>query len=736
VPDPGDPEPAYWAWLDRQEPDPAELADLEDRIDPDWDIPGLVVTEPAAPAADPAALDPHAPLLAPVDPAVLARLRANGDEAAPAVNYAAALNDHQRAAVQRPPGPLVIVAGPGTGKTRAITHRVAHLVATGAADPATILAVTFTRQAARELRRRLADLLDEDAAQAVTACTFHSLGYRILQAEAERLDLPGRFSVYGNGGGDALLRKALASLGLDERHWPLDRLREYISRAKSRLQTPEELLQVAGAPVLERRLAEIYQAYQEALREAHAVDYDDLLALPLRLLYGDRDVLAYWRERFQHVLVDEFQDTNALQYELLRALTQERQSLTVVCSPAQTIYTWRGADGPRVLARFQEDFPAAAQVVLGQHYRCTQTILTAAQALIQGRGYGEQALWTANPAGGPLTIVAAAAPAAEARFVVQEIAALREQGFAYRDVVILYRTRTQGREMERVLLRAGVPYLLVGEQRFFRRPEVRGPLAYLRLAHNPQDDVAVELALAAPPCRFGTRFKHRDVLTDRFGGVTLASLQAARTDGLPEWVQTRLAQFQAFVTAELPAARPSRTARELLDYVLDQPWYASWLRSQSAQERQQASLDTLRQIAGRYDYLPPADSLAGFLAEIWELEEHDLWDVPLEEDGGRPTDDPGSVILSTIHAAKGREYPVVFVVGCEEGLLPHVRSAGTDRELEEERRLAYVALTRAQQRLYLSFAQERVQGDGAVAARRPSRFLGLLPRATWVLRKN
>ncbi|MBU0491671.1 MAG: ATP-dependent helicase, partial [Chloroflexi bacterium] len=545
---------------------------------------------------------------------------------------------------------------------------------------------------------------------------------------AQVLGRHGHFRVYGNGNGDAAIRKALESLGLDEGRWPLPRLHEYISQAKSQLLTPAEALQTAGARALDQHLARIYHAYEDALREANAVDYDDLLAWPLRLLYGDRDIQAYWREHCQHILVDEFQDTNSLQYELLRVLAEDHHSVTVVCSPAQSIYSWRGADGPLVLGHFQEDFDPA-QVVLGQHYRCTQTILHAAQALIEGRGYGEQALATSNEPGGPITVAAATSGAAESRFIVQEIATLQAAGYAYRDMAILYRTRSQGRDLERVLLRAGIPYLLIGEQRFFRRPEVRHLLAYLRLAHDPQDDIALSRALAAPPCRVGERAKARELLVDRFDSIRLEGLREAQAKNLPDWLQAKLAEFLDFVTIDLPATNAGATASELVDYILGQPWYAAWLQAQNARERQQISLTTLRQLASHHDHLPPETSLAEFLAEIWDLEEYDLWDVPLDGDGGGvPADDPGAVILSTIHAAKGREYPVVFVAGFEDGLLPHTRSQGTARELEEERRLAYVALTRAQQYLYLSFAQERLQDDGQVTTHRPSRFLSHIPR--------
>ncbi|MBU1749565.1 MAG: ATP-dependent helicase, partial [Chloroflexi bacterium] len=650
-----------------------------------------------------------------------------------------ALNPQQRAAVEHPPGPVMVTAGPGTGKTRVLAQRVVHLVRTEAAAPETVLAVTFTRQAAREMQARLAEALPHGAGAGITVCTFHALGLDILRTEAGGLDLglQPRFSVYGNGQGDAILRRALQQAGAAERYWPLDQVRGHIARAKAQLRTPAELLAQAREPRAQT-LARIYQAYQEGLQAANAVDYDDLLALPTRILLGDRDAQTYWGERYAHVLVDEFQDTNPLQYVLVQALAGAHRDVTVVGSPAQSIYAWRGAIGVQALARFQGDFEPH-EVVLEQHYRCSATILAVAQALIQGRDYGEQALRTDNPPGDPITVVAAATDVGEARFVAGEIQCLAEQGTRYRDMAVLYRTREQGHLLERMFLDARLPYVIVGERLFFQRQEVQVALGYLRLALNPRDAVALGVTLNAPPRGFGYNSKGREAVQDRFGGVTLESLQGADRGRLAPWQQERLAEYLGLVTERLPNAAARLPADALLDYALAQSGYVRWLAGRSHAERREASLRILRAIASHHSHRPPAESLAEFLAEVEELDTVDDWELDnvrdlAGEDGG---DELGAVVLSTLHAAKGREYRVVFIVGYEEGLLPHYHSLGTRLELEEERRLAYMGLTRAQERLYLSFAQGRQhrEGESPYGVGRPSRFLGQLPRHLMTLQR-
>jgi len=769
IPDPGDPEPGYWDWLCPQEGNPTANAGAVSGIEPPpdgnveddadlayWEARIAEEEEQEAAAAPPASsagsrgpgqeqagskrkprsLEEERAPLAPPDPAVLAYLRGE-DEAAEANVPEVALNPRQQDAVERSPGPVMVIAGPGSGKTRVLTQRVAHLVRSGAAVPETVLAVTFTRQAAREMQSRLATALPNGDGEGITVCTFHRLGLRILQTEAGSLDvgIKSHFSVYGNGPGDAILRRALKQAGVEERYWPLDDVRGHVSRFKTQLRTPEELLAAARDPRAQT-LARIYQAYQAGMQEANAVDYDDLLALPARILLGDRDARAAWAEHCAHVLVDEFQDTNPLQYVLVEALAGEHRDVTVVGSPAQSIYAWRGADGLRALARFRQDFQPH-EVILEEHYRCTGNILAAAQALIQGRDYGEQALRTANAPGELIGVVSAATDVGEARFVAGEIERLVELGYRFRDVAVLYRVREQSDLLERMLLDRRIPYTIVGERLFFQRPEVQAALGYLRLAFNPQDMVSLAVTLNTPPRGFGYDSKGRAAVQDRFGSITLESLQGADRERLAGWQQERLDEYLILVTERLPRAAEELPADELLDYVLRESGYAQWIDRHSHAERRRASLRILRAIAAQYDHLPPLESLAGFLAEVEELDTVDDWgaDEELVAEYGEEVEDAGAVVLSTLHAAKGREYPVVFIVGYEENLLPHYRSLGVASELEEERRLAYMGLTRAQERLYLSFAQHRQRRGGEAFNGRPSRFLNRLPRHVMSLQK-
>ncbi len=622
------------------------------------------------------------------------------------------LNPQQRAAVLAADGPVLILAGAGSGKTRVITHRIAHLVLERGVPSPAVLAVTFTNKAAGEMKARSEALLG-GAALGSWISTFHSLCVRLLRREAPRLGLSRDFVIYDEDDQLALVREVLRGLDLSEKlHSP----RRVLSRISARKNRPgrrapgaaDEDEDLLG---LQERLA---AGYQQALGRAGALDFDDLLLYAVRLLEEHEEAREAYRRRFRYVLVDEYQDTNRAQYELIRHLVGPHGNVTVVGDEDQSIYSWRGADIQNILD-FEADFPGARVLRLEQNYRSTQSILDAASGLVaHNRQRKGKTLLATKSGGEAVRLHLAADEYQEAAFVVEQIAAARRLG----KVAVLFRMNAQSRLLEEALLRAGLPYLVVGGVGFYERKEVKDVLAYLRLLVNPGDPVAFRRVLNVPARGIGPRTLGEIERVAQERSLSLPAALAAVVDEarLPARATLPLERFRDLL-AELREDLGRLPLPRLLQRVLERSGYSAMLAAEQSQEAQDR-LDNLAELlsaAAQYEEYEPEPSLSGFLDRSALVSDADL------------LKDEAPVVLMTLHAAKGLEFETVFLVGLEEGLMPHARTLTSDHALEEERRLCYVGMTRAMERLYLTHAQSR-QIFGQRRLAQPSRFLEEIPR--------
>jgi ATP-dependent DNA helicase Rep len=612
---------------------------------------------------------------------------------------------------------LLVLAGAGSGKTRVITRKIAHLVGHHGLAPEHVAAVTFTNKAAREMRQRVARLLPAAAAEALTVSTFHTLGLRILRHEARRLGYRPGFSIFDATDGANLLREQLRAAG-DTGTDPAP-LQWRISAWKNDLVDPERALATAAGP-LERAAAERYADYQRSLRAFNAVDFDDLITLPVVLFGTEPEVLGAWRERIRHLLVDEYQDTNGAQYALVKQLVGTRRGLTAVGDDDQSIYGWRGAR-PENLARLADDFPGLRVIRLEQNYRSTGRILKAANALVANNmRLFDKRLWSALGHGEPLRVLRCDDETHEARRVATALLGHRfREGTRFGDYAVLYRGNHQARPFEAALREARIPYRVSGGTAFFDRAEVKDVVAYLRLLANPDDDAAFLRVINAP--RRGIGPASLEALGVHAQARGRGLLAACRELGLGERLTgqplARLRRFADWVEVATARAAAARDPVALVDDLLAQSGYRDWLvrsagdprRAERRLDHVDALLEWLGAAAGELD--------GGLQALVDRLSLQDLLERD-EQDGDR-------VALMTLHAAKGLEFPHVFVVGMEEGLLPH-RGSLDDGDLDEERRLAYVGITRARQSLTFTLAARRRQRREVVACT-PSRFLDELP---------
>ncbi|WP_019136425.1 DNA helicase PcrA [Cellulomonas massiliensis] len=658
------------------------------------------------------------------------------------------LNPQQREAVVHHGGPLLIVAGAGSGKTRVLTHRIAHLLATRRARAGEVLAITFTNKAAAEMRERVEQLVGP-AAQRMWVSTFHSACVRILRREASTLGLRSSFSIYDAADSQRLLTLVARELDLDPKKYPAKALAGKISALKDELVDPETFARTSGggaANDFDTALAQVYTRYQARLRQAHALDFDDLIMTTVHLLQAFPAVAEHYRRRFRHVLVDEYQDTNHAQYVLVRELVGvsatpaasaegadevPRGELTVVGDADQSIYAFRGASIRNIL-EFEADYPDARTILLEQNYRSTQTILSAANAVIsRNAGRKPKRLWTDSGAGAQIVAYVADTEHEEARFVAQEIDRLGdEQGVRPGDVAIFYRANAQSRALEEVLVRVGLPYKVVGGTRFYERREIKDAVAYLRAIANPDDDVNLRRILNVPKRGLGDRseamvaaFAERERISF---GAALARLD--EVPGLGTRAITGMAAFAQMMDGLRELAADAGPA-EVLGAVLDRSGYLAELRA--SEDPQDASrvenLAELHAVASEFEQSDPEGDLADFLERVSLVADSDQIPVPDgADDDGQARPDPGVVTLMTLHTAKGLEFPVVFLTGMEDGTFPHMRSLSDPDQLAEERRLAYVGLTRARERLYVSRAAVRTAW-GVPNEFPPSRFLDDLP---------
>ncbi len=635
------------------------------------------------------------------------------------------LNSAQRQAVMAPDGPLLILAGAGSGKTRVIAYRIAYLVRERGVPPEQILAVTFTNKAAGEMQERVEQLIGT-AARRVVLGTFHRLCARWLRREARHAGYDPGFSIYDDDDQLALLKRCYADAAINPKQYAPPAVRAEISRAKEKLLTPLQFAQQAETP-FELAVATLYRRYQEALQEQNALDFDDLLAVMVRVFEMVPPVLEQYQQRFRHVLVDEYQDVNLAQYLLVSKLAAAHRNITVVGDDSQAIYGWRGAD-VRYILQFEADFPEARVVRLEQNYRSTKTILAAAQAVEAGlRERHQKRLWTENPQGGPILLYHAADEYDEAMFVAREIERLvLSEGCRYRDVAVLYRMNSQSRALEEALVKRRIPYQLVGGTRFYERREVKDLIAYLRLINNPADGVSLERIVNVPPRGIGERTLD-DLRTwaSQLGipvAYALRLLQQAEDEREPPGravapfsgrARSQLLAF-ARLLDDLATLGKQVGVLELFDQLIARTGYKEYLAADKAGEERWENVMELRSVVSQYAALEPGAGLRAFLEE-----------VTLMTDVDTLRDAVDAVTLMTLHAAKGLEFPAVFITGMEEGIFPHSR-AETEPELDEERRLCYVGFTRAMQRLYLLWCERRTV-FGLPRPSEPSRFLLDLP---------
>jgi len=625
------------------------------------------------------------------------------------------LNSVQRQAVEHPGGPLLILAGAGSGKTRVLTGRIAHLVRDRGMPQGSILAFTFTNKAAREMRARAQALLGREDL-GVWLGTFHATCVRILRRHAELLGYPKSFVIYDTDDQRAILRDLLKGPGPEDKSLTPAAAGGRISRLKNEAVSPEEFAKTAFTMV-DRRLAGIYASYQKALRDRGAMDFDDLIGLTVRLFDLDEEIHRAYATRFLHVLVDEYQDTNGIQFRLIESLSRVHRNLTVVGDDDQSIYGWRGADVGNILS-FEKSFPEATVLRLTQNYRSTQTILRAANGVVKNNtARKEKELWTENEPGEKIRVHLAEDEESEGeRMVALLLETRRTLSLRNRDVVVLYRTNAQSRALENALRRSGIPYQLTGGISFYERREVKDVIAYVRALVQPRDMVSWFRILNVPPRGIGrtTLDRLRAFAEERELTVPEAlehpELQAAV--GAPAW--RKLREVGLLFTSLQPLLQRSPPA--FLAEMIAQVRYREYLMSEDPAEAAERIENVDELIAGAEAYLRRAEdpTVEGFLAEVALLTDVDLWN-----------DEDDTVNLMTIHSAKGLEFPVVFVMGLEEGLLPHASSLDDPPQLEEERRLFYVALTRAQRRVHLFHASFRptwnALGGGA------SRFLSEIP---------
>jgi DNA helicase-2/ATP-dependent DNA helicase PcrA len=649
-----------------------------------------------------------------------------------------ALNPRQREAVEHTEGPLLILAGPGSGKTRVIAHRIAHLVRDKDIRPRRILAVTFTNKAAREMRDRVFSLVGEDLGRDITLGTFHAVCSRILRIDGEQIGVPRTFTIYDDSDQIAAVKRALEDQGVDPRRIAPRAVLSAISRAKSELQGPREFAAIV-ADYFQEVTSRVFLRYQDLLEQNGALDFDDILLKTVELFNEREDVLEKYADRYLYVHIDEFQDTNIAQYVLAKQWASRHRNICVVGDPDQSIYTWRSADIRNIL-NFEHDFADARVVILDQNYRSTQTILDSAHSVIAlNKQRKEKNLWTENATGGPVVVHEAYDEEDEAVFVVEEIKRLsKDESLPYHDIAVMYRTNAQSRPVEEALVRRGIPYRLVGGTRFYERREVKDLLAYLRVVQNPFDAVAMMRIINRPGRGIGDKtlseinrlarertvppYAILQMIADSERDSPEFDSPLPRTgegpgarDSHPFQKRTvgALMRFLGLLN-ELIALSHSASLSVLLDAVIDRTDYKPHIMSDPDGEERWENVQQLRVVAAQYDELKPEHALASFLEDVALITDVDEYDEKAD-----------SVTLITLHAAKGLEFPAVFMIGMEEGILPHIRSleSGNPAQLEEERRLCYVGMTRAKRHLYLVRAFRR-----AFSGHNPaSRFLADIP---------
>ena len=622
------------------------------------------------------------------------------------------LNDEQKKAVEQTEGPLLIQAGAGSGKTKTLTHRIAHILQENLAFPQQILAVTFTNKAAREMRERIADLLGENPnnrSWLPYMGTFHSVCVRLLRMEGEHIGVPRSFVIYDESDRQAAIKQVSKQLMVDEKSFPPRTMAHLISSAKNDALSPQEYSSFANSPA-QKTAAQIYPLYQKALRDAGALDFDDLIMKTLYLLKTTPSVREKYQNHFKYIMIDEYQDTNSAQYQLIKQLINERKNLAVVGDDWQSIYAFRGADFRNIL-KFENDFPGATVIKLEQNYRSTKPILDGAHDVItKNKQRSDKKLWTSASGGKPVQVVSVSTERAEAETIVRRIRNSVDCGQRrLKDFAVLYRTNAQSRAIEEAFLHYNVPYRIVGGQRFYDRKEIKDVMAYLRFIFQPADRVSFERIVNVPTRGIGAKSLQRffDYIDENSSSLQEGLAQADDIPSLPKKARDGFRDLHD-IAVSAQSIMEDTTPAGLIDSLLRRIDYMAYLSDGTpAGEARQENVRELLSVAKQFSDM----GLAGFLEEVSLISDLDSADFKGD-----------SVTLMTMHAAKGLEFSVVFIPGMEEGIFPHSRAMYDQSELEEERRLCYVGMTRAKEELYLLHASTRTL-YGSAQHNPPARFL-------------
>ncbi|MFC7062517.1 DNA helicase PcrA [Halobacillus seohaensis] len=630
------------------------------------------------------------------------------------------LNEQQRNAVTQTEGPLLIMAGAGSGKTRVLTHRIAYLLREKEVSPRNVLAITFTNKAAREMKERVQSLVGQEADK-IWMSTFHSMCVRILRRDIDRIGYDRNFSILDSSDQLSVIKQVLKDLNLDPKKWDPRAMIGAISNAKNELITPEDHVRDA-ANFHEEQIAQIYKGYQKKLRKNQSLDFDDLIMQTLTLFERLPEVLEYYQRRFQYIHVDEYQDTNHAQYQLVNHLASRYQNLCVVGDSDQSIYGWRGADITNILS-FEKDYPSARTILLEQNYRSTELILNAANKVIDNNaGRKAKNLWTDNNGGEKIQYKEAGTEREEALFVTDQIEDLIRSGrYHYKDAAILYRTNAQSRTIEETFVKAGVPYQMIGGTKFYDRKEIKDLLAYLRLIANPNDDLSYQRVVNEPKRGVGKTSvdklqayatTHDISLYEASAEIDFVGVSAKAAKSIMQFYQMikNWTQQQEFLSAT-----------DMVSEVIEKTGYEDMLKNEKSLEAQSRleNIEEFKSVTKNFEETAEDKTLVSFLTDLALIADIDsMNDDPANDD---------TVTLMTLHSAKGLEFPVVFLIGMEENVFPHSRSLIDETEMEEERRLAYVGITRAERQLFISHAKMRTL-YGRTNMNPISRFIHEIPQ--------
>ncbi len=632
-------------------------------------------------------------------------------------NLISSLNPQQREAAVHKDGPLLILAGAGSGKTKVLTHRIAYLIGHYGVRPEEILAVTFTNKAAQEMKERIEKLLGPQAVKNLWVGTFHAICSRILRTEIEKLPYGYKqnYVILDSSEQQSVIKEAIITLGLDTKNFSPGQVLSIISQAKNNMMMAEEFMQEADT-LRYKTVANIYAYYQNQLRRTSSLDFDDLLLLVAKLFQTDPATLEFWQRRFRYFLIDEYQDTNFTQYQLVNLLSKKSRNLCVVGDVDQSIYSWRGADYKNILI-FNEDYADAKVITLEQNYRSTQNILAVANQIITNNTARQpKNLWSDKGEGEKVTCYEAADELDESDYVIRNLVKLKKKGdYRYRDCAVLYRTNAQSRAIEEACVRTGIPYRLIGGVRFYERKEVKDILAYLRLLYNPLDEISLRRIINVPKRNIGpATLAKLELLVGPKGSLYDAVMMAKEKD--IKGASDKVKEFGELIL-ELKELSLKTPVAELIEATIEKSGYRLELEAEGTEEAQEriANIEELVSVAKEFELHSEDVTLGAFLNQMSLLTDLDTADNTQD-----------AVTLITLHGAKGLEFPVVFMVGLEEGIFPHRMAYDAEKNLEEERRLCYVGVTRAQEKLYFTYARRRmVYGETQYNQR--SRFIEEAP---------